>query len=155
MTSETVRIEGLKELEFALRKFAPMLKGNPLRTAVRAMTVPVIERMVESAKRVDNPETPGDISRTITKRLTPIKERDKALARGDSAEGYEVGPHKKDKGGVKGAWYAHFVEFGTAKGQVARPFVRPAFEAARADAEKAFKDKMGKLMETARKRLVK
>ena len=153
MTNETIKIEGLKELEKTLREIAPMIKGNPLRKAVQAMTVPLLERAVQHANAIDDIETKTNIARAMDKKLIPISERDAATSKGDSLEIYEVGPRKKKKKGVLPAWYAHFVEFGTVK-QRPQPFLRPAFEETKQVMIDEFTDKLSKVLETARKRLV-
>ena len=134
-----VDIIGMRELEDALRKLSVDVKGNPLRKAVRKMTVPFFDAAVQNAHGINDPETRTNIADAMGIRLIPLSERDKFTARGDSFEAYEVGPRKKGKGlkrydtgpQVKGgyfsAWYAHFIEFGTDK-QTAQPFMRPALE---------------------------
>ena len=166
MVRDTIRIDGLKELEITLRKLGPSLKGNPLRAAVRAMTVPVFEGAVQNANRIDDPETRTNIADSMGIGLIPISERDAFTARGDSVEMYELGPRTKGKGlnrgeegpQVKGgyfsAWYAHFVEFGTEK-QSAQPFLRPAFESKRLLAIDAFTKSLDKKLQANAKRLAK
>ena len=154
--SEQIRIEGLKELEKALREIGPMIKGNPLRTAARAMTVPLIEKAQELV--YTNPETDSNLARSIDKKLIPVSERDAATAKGDSVEVFEVGPRRKKSSRKDSGWYAHFVEFGISGGrgaQPARPFMRPAFEGTKNQMIDAFTGKLKKSLETARKRLVK
>ena len=152
MSREFVEFEGLKELEAALRNIAPQIKGNPLRTAARAMTVPFQERAGELAPK--DPSTKTDIALAMDKKLIPVSERDVLTAKGDSAEIYEVGPRRKKKAGVLPAWYAHFLEFGTDR-QSAQPFMRPAFEQTKDEAMKAFEAKLRKTLMAAAKRLAK
>ena len=154
--SETIRIEGLKELEKAFREIAPLIKGNPLRAAARAMTVPLIEKAQELV--YSNPETETDLALSIDKKLIPVSERDAATAKGDSIEVFEVGPRRRKSSTKKSGWYAHFVEFGIPSGkgaQPARPFMRPAFESTKQPMIDAFTGKLKKSLELARKRLVK
>ena len=163
---ETVRIEGLRELEIALRKLAPAIKGNPLRKAVRKMTVPFFDAAVQNAHGINDPETRTNIADAMGIRLIPLSERDKFTAKGDSFEGYEVGPRKKGKGlkqyaigpqvkgGYYSAWYAHFVEFGTDK-QAAQPFMRPALEATWRKSIDVFTDDLDKTLQRTVKRLAK
>ena len=166
MARDVIRIDGLKELEIAFRKLAPSMKGNPLRTAVRAMTVPIFEAAQQNAQRIDDPETRTNISDAMGIGLIPISERDKFTARGDSLEMYEIGPRKKGKGlrvgeegpQVKGgyfsAWYAHFVEFGTDK-QRAQPFMRPALGSKRLIAINEFMKSFDKKLQATARRLAK
>ena len=163
---DTIRIDGLKELEITLRKLGPSLKGNPLRASVRAMTVPVFDAAVQNAMRINDPETRTNIADAMGIGLVPIAERDKFTARGDSLEMYELGPRKKGKGlkrgeegpQVKGgyfsAWYAHFVEFGTEK-QSAQPFLRTAFNSQRLKAVDAFTKSLDKKLQANARRLAK
>lgn len=154
--SEQIQILGLKELENTLRKIAPMIKGNPLRTAARAMTVPMIEKAQELV--YTNPETDSNLANTIDKKLIPVSERDAATAKGNSVEVFEVGPRRRKSSKKGSGWYAHFVEFGIPSGrgaQPARPFMRPAFEMTKQPMIDAFTGKLSKSLELARKRLVK
>jgi HK97 gp10 family phage protein len=166
MATETIRIDGLKDLEKTLREIGPQIKGNPLRAAVRAMTVPVFDASQRHAKRIDNPETRTNISDAMGVRIVPTKERDKYTARGDSLEMYEIGPRKKGKGlkvgeegpqvkgGYYSAWYAHFVEFGTEK-QAAQPFMRPAFNESKQKAVDEFTESLAKKLKKAAAKLAK
>ena len=158
---ETVRIDGLAQLERNFRDLVPAIQGkkgiiqNPLRKAARAMTIPLVDSMKQHAQKIDDPETRTNIAASIGIRLIPIKERDVFTARGDSLEMYEVGPRKKGKGIVasvigpqqKGsylsAWYAHFVELGTEK-QPAQPFMRPAAMDSKDKSTKAFMTTLSK-----------
>ena len=154
--SETIRIDGLKELEHTLRNLAPYIKGNPLRSAARAMTVPLIEKIQDIV--YTNPDTPTDLAKSIDKRLIPTSERDEATLKGDSVEIFEVGPRRKKTSKVDSGWYAHWVEFGIPSGkgaQPARPFMRPAFESTKIPMVDVFTKNLGESLERARKRLVK
>ena len=149
-----VDIIGMRELEDALRRLSIDVKGNPLRKAVRKMTVPFFKAAVVNAKRIDDKTTRTNIADAMGIRLIPISERDKYTAAGDSFEAYEVGPRKKGKGLKKNkegpqpkgaylsAWYAHFVEYGTDK-QKAQPFMRPALETTLSACIDAFEDDLG------------
>lgn len=151
--SETIRVEGLAELEHALRSFAPMVKGNPLRNAARAMTVPIIDRAKSLAHVSENDG--GTLRDSITAKLIPVGERDAATEKGDSVEVFQVGPRSRGKGGAP---YAHMVEFGIPSGQgaqPARPFLRPALEETKDEMITAFTNKLGADLERIRKRLVK
>ena len=154
--AETIRTDGLRELERALRDLTPAIQGkkgfakNPLRSAVRAMTVPVIE--AARAKAPVDPETRTSIPKAIDKRLIPIKERDRFTTRGDSFEGYDVGYRLRSSAGVLSAWYAGFLELGTDK-QPAQPFLRPALEENKDKAISAFKAKLGKDLDLIARKL--
>lgn len=152
--SDFVRFDGLKELEKSLRDVSKHIKGNPLRTAARAMTVPFQERAEQHADLIDDAETRTNISLAMDKRLIPVAERDRATAKGDSIEIFEVGPRKKGKRGNLGAWYAHFVEFGTDR-QSAQPFMRPAFNETRHVVMATFTQKLTKTLDLAVKRVAK
>jgi len=130
MARETIRIDGLKELETALRNFAPMMQGkkgfpkNPLRNAARAMANEAKKSAVARA-----PEDTGRLRTAIAVQLLSPKFRDQIAAKGGSAELYYIGVKAgQSRDDTSGAYYANFVEAGTDK-MPARPFLRPAIDA--------------------------
>lgn len=133
-TRVKVEIDGAKELDRALRDLVPQIRGqkgfaqNPLRTAVRKATVPIMERASKKVRRFDNPETERVIADNIDRRLISTRERDAFTRRGDSLEGYDIGYLRK-------VWYAGFLELGSDTTKE-KPFLRPALDEAGRDAIK-------------------
>ena len=154
--AETIRIDGLKQLEKNLRDLFPAIQGkkgfpkNVLRNAVRSMTIPVIESV--KAHAPEDPETTTSIPLSVDKKLVPLSERDKFTAKGDSFEAYDVGVRTRKSGTKKSAWYYHFLELGTDK-QPAQPFLRPAAMDSKGKALINFKTKLGFDLERIAKKL--
>lgn len=154
MTKEFVRFDGLKELEQSLRDVSKHIKGNPLRTAARAMCEPFVEKAKENASAMMYDDAGDIIELAMDKKLIPVSERDAATAKGDSIEVFEVGPRRKKKAGVRSAWFAHWFEFGSETVQ-AQPFMRPAFEQTKTQVMDAFVAKLTKTLDSAVKRVAK
>ena len=158
--AETIRIDGLKELEKTLRELTPMIQGkkgfskNILRNSARAMA----NKAKEHAK-AHVPVDTGRLKEAITIKLMSVKYRDRATRAGDSREyyylGYKTGMSRKDP---KGAYYGTMVEVG-AKTELGteimppRPYLRPAVENNKSQLIKIFTDKFGNQLEVNARRL--
>ncbi len=140
--AEFQNLTGLKELQAAMAELPGSIARNALRGAVNAgaavIRAEAKARAPISADLAGKKEpTSGTLRRAIYQKQ--IRERSGALIqtffvgvrRGRSA--------RKSRKGVIDAWYAHFVEFGTAK-MAAKAFMRPAFESKKMDAVQAIKD---------------
>jgi len=154
MTNNATRIDGLDDLEKALRDFGPMMQGkkgypkNPLRTAARTMA-----KAAKANAETRVPVATGRLQKAITIKLMSAKYRDVVTAKGDSVEFYYLGAKSgKSRSDTDGAYYARFVEVGTAN-MSARPFLRPAVEEHQSQLIGAFKDNLSKSMEGVRKKL--
>lgn len=136
------RIDGLAELNKALQELPARIEANVLRGGMRAAS-----KVMESEVKANVPVDDGDLKNSIK-----VRTRNK---RGEVSASVTAGDKK--------AFYARFVEFGTAAhfikpknrkslffaglarevvdhpGQPARPFMRPAFDAAQGPALEAFK----------------
>lgn len=123
------RITGLAELSAALKALPPEIaskNGGPLRRALRAAA-----RTVQLRARELAPKESGRLTRAIVIQLdrNPRNVTERMVVRP------RAGKSRNDE---KGAWYWHFVEFGTVK-MPAHPFIRPAFDAVKDEALNEFK----------------
>jgi len=144
-TRFTVQVDGIQETIQALLAVAPMFQGkkgypgNPLRNAVRAGTVPIVE--LASAKAPVDATDPDDGTRladNIDIRIVSTKERDAFTRAGDSLEAYDIG--YKHKGPNRSA-YGGFIELGTDK-MPAQPYLRPALQEGATAAVSAMNEKL-------------
>lgn len=128
-------VQGLKELQAALKDLPERIARNVLRGAVGAGAA-----VIRKEARGRAPVATGTLKRAIyQKQIRELSSQVKQT--------FYVGARKGKKyryQGKKGtlsqdAYYARFVEFGTAK-MAARPFLRPAFEAKKGEAVQAIKD---------------
>lgn len=147
--AELQHVAGLKELQAALKELPQRIARNVLRGAVGAGAA-VIRNEAKARAPVSIGDggvghpPPGTLRRAIYQKQ--IRELSSAVK-----QTFYVGVRKGKqyrKQGKKGnlsqdAYYAKFVEFGTAK-MAARPFMRPAFEAKKGEAVQAIKDYLAK-----------
>jgi HK97 gp10 family phage protein len=145
--TETVKIEGLKALDRALRELPDRIANRGLRASVYAAAKIVRdEARVRAPKAAQslgaNQPPPGTLRRSVI--LKHIRE----LSGNGRQTYYVLVRHGKKyrKQGKKGnlsqdAWYWRFVEFGTRK-MAARPFLRPALESKRREAVNALKKRL-------------
>lgn len=148
----TIKVEGLAELDRKLKAIPRELagkNGGPLRRALFAATRPILAQAKSLApvdtgnlarnliaKRDRNPAASGAAERYIvTVRAKRLSRKAKAAAR--TASG------RIDYRKAGDAFYARFVEFGTAK-VAAQPFLRPAFEQNKERAVQIFRDRLGR-----------
>lgn len=155
---ETVRIEGLAELDRALRELPQRIANRGLRTSVYAGAKVIRdearERAPEAAQALGpRQQPPGTLKRSV------IMKHIRELSGGGRQTFYVLVRHGKKyrNQGKRGklsqdAWYWHFVEFGTRK-MSARPFMRPALEARRREAVDAIKERLAQRIEIEAKAL--
>jgi HK97 gp10 family phage protein len=149
---EAVRIEGLAQLERALRELPQRIANRGLRAAVYAGAKVVRDEARERAPRAaqslgPNQPPPGTLRRSL------IMKHARELSGGGRQTFYVLVRHGKKyrKQGKKGnlsqdAWYWRFVEFGTRKMR-ARPFLRSALEVRRREAANAIKARLAQRIE--------
>lgn len=137
MAVET-HIEGLAELSKRMKTLAPKLQKKYMGQATGAAATVVV-----NAARAAAPVRTGRLKKSITKRK--LKARQSKFDAGYIV-GWMRGGSREDK---TGAYYAHFVEFGT-RYQAAQPHLGPALEGnrTRAMAAMAAKIKQGLAKET-------
>lgn len=123
------RITGMAELTAALKSLPKEIaskNGGPLRRALRSAA-----RTVQLKAQALAPKRSGRLTRAIVIQLdrNPRNVTERMVVRP------RAGKSRHDE---KGAWYWHFVEFGTVK-MPAHPFIRPAFDAVKDEALNEFK----------------
>ena len=146
----SMRVDGLKELEWALKELPKELSGKnggPVKTALMAAALPVL-RMAQA--RV--PVAEGDLRRAIKrKRVREPRAYNEIITVGFPMPEWQPGTHavltNKKQGG-----HGMFVEFGTGlpkkrtpfSGEFmqARPFLRPALESNREVSTKIYRTKL-------------
>jgi HK97 gp10 family phage protein len=111
----TMHLEGVEELNNALREIGDRATGLALRKAAEAGAEVIADEAKQRA-----PVKTGQLRESITVAPGPMKQ--------GKAE-YRIGPGKK-------AWYGSLIEFGT-KFIPARPFLRPALDVAKDEAQEA------------------
>lgn len=138
MAVETVRIEGLKDLEDALSALPKATARNVLLRALKKAAQPIADHArrvvpvdsgmlrdsIKVSSRVRNRTGLAEYSETLrgggttAEARTALRAARRAGGAGESRAEVSVGPT---------APHAHLVEFGTVK-MVAEPFMRPAWE---------------------------
>lgn len=175
MATEKVKVEGLKELEAALKELPKATGRNVIRRALTTAALPVAE-----LARANAPFKEGVLRRSIIVSKIRFSKGEAgkaafaaAMKRGASrAEAAQAAHEANAEGGndeditsglaeigpTTEAFYAHFVEFGTAH-SVAKPFMRPAFEGNKATAvqviQAALKEEIAKAVERLAKKQAK
>ena len=156
--SETVRIDGLADLERALRELPDRVAKNGLRASVYAGAKVIRDEARQRAPKAaqalgPNQPPPGTLKRSVIMKHVP------ELSGQTRQTFFVLVRHGKKyrKQGKKGnlsqdAWYWRFVEFGTRKMR-ARPFLRPALEAKRREAVQAMKERLADRIEREAKAL--
>lgn len=152
MANITVEIEGLKELQAALLELPRKTAKNALRSAVNAGAAVVRKEARQKAPVYTGAVSaghppPGTLKRSVIQKF--IKEQSNDF---QSTFYVTVRKGKKYRGQGKkanlsqDAYYAYFVEYGTAK-MAAQPFLRPAFEATKEQALQAMLTKLKERIE--------
>jgi HK97 gp10 family phage protein len=131
----TVKVEGLKEIEDALAAAGPKLargavvkalkKGGAVFLARAKARAPILAEATPNRR-------PGELRDAIAEvdRMDPRKQQGRARV------GLKYNKAAK-KGSQDPGVYGLFVEFGT-KNMAAQPYMRPAFDEAKAEAESVF-----------------
>lgn len=147
--AQTVKIEGLRELERALAELPKSTGKNVLRRVLRTRAQPVAD--AARAMAPDDPETGGlDLKASIGV-STVLSKRQKSLHRK---------MFRNDKAAVEvfvgaGALpQAHLQEFGAPQ-HGPQPFMRPAWDGGKTQMLEGLKDDLWKEIEAAAKRLAK
>lgn len=132
-----LNIKGADDLKRALEQIATKMQNNVLRSAVREASKPVLDEARARAPVLTAPDPrrkPGTLKRAIGIRSPRIKGRmvvGGVTVRSQSPKqvaAFKARTNKKAADNPNDAFYAPFVEFGTAKMR-ARPFMRPALSA--------------------------
>ena len=158
-------LTGLDSLLGKLESVVYDVKRTGGRSALRKAAAVISKKVKEGARRIDNPDTPANISKNITLRwngrlfkqtgnlgfrvgvLGGAKEFNNTHTRKGGRRGtYPVGGSSANPGGD--TFYWRFIEFGTSK-VAARPFMRPAMEQSMAAATQAFTEEYEKAIDRA------
>lgn len=118
-----VKIEGMEELDKALRRLPDRVQKRVLKTALRAGARVIVK---DAKNRV--PVDSGTLKKSIKVVSGKSKKGPQATARVFVTTGRE-------------AWYSHLIEFGTVK-KAARPFLRPAFDSTQTEQIQAIGKKL-------------
>ncbi len=157
---QTVRIEGLAELDRALRELPDRLARNGLRASVYAgASVIRAEARARAPKAAaslgPNHPPPGPLKRSvIMKHIRELSGAGRQTFFVLVRHGKKYRKQGKKQNLSQDAWYWRFLEFGTRK-MIARPFLRPALEAKRAEAVQAIKARLTERIELEAKNLKK
>ena len=155
---ETVRIEGLAELNRALRELPQRIANRGLRTAVYAGAKVIRDEARHRAPKAAQSLGTKQPSAGTLKRSVIMKHIRELSGGGRQTFYVLVRQGKKYRNqGKRGnlsqdAWYWRFVEFGTRK-MAARPFLRPALESRRREAVEAIKGRLAQRLEIEAKAL--
>ena len=142
----TIKVEGLQALQDDLLQLPEKIGGRTLQSSLSSAALPIVNEakdkvpMAHKAYKLygGGVADPGWLrSRIVRKRVRHSK---------SSAE---VIVTIKDQ---RQAYFWRFIEFGTSK-LVARPFLRPAFEAKASDAVDRFVERLSDAVDQARQRL--
>lgn len=137
---ERVKIEGLKEVQAALRALPDATAKNVMRRILKKRGEPIAE-----AARSNVPVDQGDLKNSIAV-STKLSRRQKAKHRKGGPDDIEVfiGPGTHPQ--------AHMQEFGTFK-EPAQPFMRPAWDAEKTGVLEGIKDDLWTEINKAAQRL--
>lgn len=131
----TVKVAGLSELGRRLSQLASDVGGRVARAAVAAGAQTIKRQAILNA-----PVATGNLKRNIiTKRLRK-SEHGLTEAQIVTVRQGRVTAKQADRG-LRDAFYARYVEFGTVK-TPARPFLRPAFDAKKEAAVDAMRERL-------------
>ena len=142
----TVRLEGFRELEAALKELPTSTGRNVLRRVAKGALAPMADKARGMAP-VDGGELRESIK--VSEKRTKRVVRENRFDR-NTGLAMAMGP-VSGKGVLN---YATFVEFGTSDTR-ARPFMRPAFEGGKHEALQYIKSNLGKEITKAAARLAK
>lgn len=137
------RITGLKELTEALKELPKGIAKNVLRGGVGAGAA-VLRKEIKQRAPVYTGQVaqghppPGTLKRAVYQRQ--IRELSNAIQQ-TFFVGVRTGKKVDRKGNTLDAYYVRWVEYGSTK-MTARPFIRPAFDAKKAEAITAVRDYM-------------
>lgn len=161
MSSFTIQIEGLKELEKALKELPLEIQKRPLRSAVSAGAKEIADEAISKAPVGQTGNLKKSLYRYRSRRLSAIGKETflVGVRKGKGIYGNtnlnrrlnRVGKTYKTQGE---AYYWRFLEFGTSK-MPAQPFLRPAYENAKERAVQIIKERLGKAIEAQARKLAK
>ncbi len=121
----SMKVRGLKQLDRKLKKLSEAVRGRALAAAADAASEPILKQM---DARVTSPGKfgTGELRSDLRSVVTEIKSDSVTVS---------IGP------GLRTAWRAHFIEFGTVNRR-AFPFMRPALNVAANESIRIFKTRL-------------
>jgi HK97 gp10 family phage protein len=155
----TMRIDGLKELQNALKELPKEIQKRPLRSAVSAGAKVIADEAIKKAPQGETGNLRKSIYRYRSRRqsttgketfLVGVRKGKAKFV--DNSRNRRLGRVGKTYQTQGEAYYWRFVEFGTSS-QPARPFLRPAFENSKERAVQVMKERLGKAIETQARKL--
>lgn len=135
MASVTVKIDGLSDLGKRLQTLSDDMQGKVARAATAAGAVLVKNAAIRKA-----PEDTGNLKRNVIAKRIPksqtnlTSEHIVTVRKGKKTA-------KQKAAGLRDAYYASWVEFGTVK-MAPQPYLRPAFDENKEKAVQAIKDRL-------------
>lgn len=153
--AETVKLEGLDDLNRAIKELVGDLRRKVVRAALRDAAKPIQRAAVAAAPVLKKPHPyrlPGTLKRSIL-----VKDSKRFNGAGGEIGVYVAVRKRKGLGGKAGArnpfdpFYWRFQEFGTAK-QGRQPYLLPAFEANTRNAIRIFQDRIKVRIDKANRR---
>lgn len=153
--AETVKLEGLDDLNRAIKELVGDLRRKVVRAALRDAAKPIQRAAVAAAPVLKKPHPyrlPGTLKRSIL-----VKASKRFNGAGGEIGVYIAVRKRKGLGGKASArnpfdpFYWRFMEFGTAR-QGKRPYLLPAFETNTRNAIKIFQDRIKDRIEKANRR---
>lgn len=135
MGSVTLKIDGLSDLGKRLQTLSADMQGKVARAATAAGAVVIKNSAIQKA-----PEDTGNLKKNIIAKRLPKSETSLTSEHIVTVrKGKKTA--KQKAAGIRDAYYASFVEFGTAK-MAAQPFLRPAFDQNKERAVDAMKNRL-------------
>lgn len=133
----TIRVHGLKELGESMRGLSEDVRRKVARAATNAAAQVVRKAAVGNIVKSPSVQT-GNLKRNvITKRIPETSLTSEHIV---TVRQGRVTKKQKERG-LRDAYYARFVEFGTVK-MPAEPFLRPAFDSNKMKAVNAMADRL-------------
>lgn len=133
--SVTVKIDGLSDLGKRLSTLSADMQGKVARAATAAGAVVIKNAAIQKA-----PEDTGNLKRNIIAKRIPKSQTDLSSEHIVTVrKGKKTA--KQKAAGIRDAYYASWVEFGTVK-MAAQPFLRPAFDQNKETAVDAIKNRL-------------
>ena len=156
-----MRIDGLKEVQNALKELPKEIQKRPLRSAVSAGAKVIADDAINKAPQGETGNLRKSIYRYRSRSQSPtgketflVGVRKGKAKYSNTSRNRRLGRVGKTYQTQGEAYYWRFVEFGTSS-QPARPFLRPAFENSKERAVQVMKERLGKAIETQARKLAK
>lgn len=161
MTSFSIKIDGLKELEKALKELPLEIQKRPLRSAISAGAKVIADEAISRAPEGETGNLRKALYRYRSRRQSATGKETflVGVRKGKGIYGNTRLNRRLNRVGKKyttqgEAYYWRFLEFGTSK-MSAQPFLRPAYENAKERAVKVIKERLGKSIEQQARKLAK